>query len=224
MNELVAADLTPMGMFYHADAIVRAILIVLAVASLLAWTVLFSKAFELAIRKRALRRALLKLKTARSLATLDNLGGAAEAMMAEVEQELSLSGFDMAADGIKERLAMRISRVEARETRLLQRGTGLLATIGAIAPFVGLFGTVWGIMNSFVSIAQNKSSNLAVVAPGIAEALFATAVGLGAAIPAVVIYNLLGRAIAVHRAELSDASTLFVVIAGRDIDRKTRVN
>ncbi|WP_372841725.1 MotA/TolQ/ExbB proton channel family protein, partial [Phaeovulum sp.] len=105
----------------------------------------------------------------------------------------------------------------------LQRGTGLLATIGAVGPFVGLFGTVWGIMNSFVSIAQSQTTNLAVVAPGIAEALLATAVGLGAAIPAVVIYNALSRVIAGHRADLADAGALLLVIAGRDLEREGEV-
>ena len=88
------------------------------------------------------------------------------------------------------------------------RGTGLLATIGATAPFVGLFGTVWGIMNSFIGISKAHTTNLAVVAPGIAEALLATAIGLVAAIPAVVIYNVFARSIAGYRALLADASAL----------------
>src|SRR3546814_1624005 len=86
------------------------------------------------------------------------------------------------------------------------KGTGLLATIGATAPFVGLFGTVWGIMNSFIGIAASKTTNLAVVAPGIAEALLATALGLVAAIPAVVIYNHFSRQIGAYRAQVADTS------------------
>ena len=103
------------------------------------------------------------------------------------------------------RLAL-LERVEAAAGRRIDRGTGVLATIGATAPFVGLFGTVWGIMNSFIGISKAQTTNLAVVAPGIAEALLATALGLVAAIPAVVIYNVFARSIGGYRALLADAS------------------
>ena len=106
----------------------------------------------------------------------------------------------MDRDGIKERIASRLERIEAAAARRITRGTGVLATIGATAPFVGLFGTVWGIMNSFIGISKSQTTNLAVVAPGIAEALLATALGLAAAIPAVVIYNMFSRSIAAYRA------------------------
>ena len=101
----------------------------------------------------------------------------------------------------------------------MMRGTGVLATIGATAPFVGLFGTVWGIMNSFIGISKSQTTNLAVVAPGIAEALLATAFGLAAAIPAVVIYNVFSRQIAAYRALLADASAEVLRLVGRDLDR-----
>jgi biopolymer transport protein ExbB len=101
----------------------------------------------------------------------------------------------------------------------MNRGTGLLATIGATAPFVGLFGTVWGIMNSFIGISKAQTTNLAVVAPGIAEALLATAVGLFAAIPAVVIYNHFARAIAGYRALVGDAAAEVLRLVSRDLDR-----
>ena len=110
------------------------------------------------------------------------------------------------ADGIKERVAWLLERIEAAASRRIARGTGVLATIGATAPFVGLFGTVWGIMNSFIGISKAQTTNLAVVAPGIAEALLATALGLVAAIPAVVIYNVFARSIAGYRALLADGS------------------
>ena len=99
------------------------------------------------------------------------------------------------------------------------RGTGLLATIGATAPFVGLFGTVWGIMNSFIGISKPHTTNLAVVAPGIAEALLATALGLVAAIPAVVIYNMFSRSIAGYRALHADAAAEVMRLVSRDLDR-----
>src|SRR6202011_5493520 len=109
-----------------------------------------------------------------------------------------------------------IVRAEARRIRL---GMGLLATIGATSPFVGLFGTVWGIMNSFIGISKSQTTNLAVVAPGIAEALLATAFGLAAAIPAVVIYNVFARSIAGYRAQLGDASAEVMRLVSRDLER-----
>ena len=113
----------------------------------------------------------------------------------------------------------RLERVEAATGRALVRGTGALATIGATAPFIGLFGTVWGIMNSFIGISQQHTTNLAVVAPGIAEALLATALGLAAAIPAVVIYNMFSRSIANYRALYADGTAAILRAASRDLDR-----
>jgi biopolymer transport protein ExbB len=112
----------------------------------------------------------------------------------------------------------RLSRIEAAASRRMSRGTGVLATIGSTAPFVGLFGTVWGIMNAFIGISQAQTTNLAVVAPGIAEALLATAMGLVAAIPAVVIYNVFARSIAGYRQILADASAGVERLVSRDLD------
>src|SRR2546429_8481148 len=125
----------------------------------------------------------------------------------------------MDCDGIKDRVATRLERAEANSGRRMARGTGVLATIGATAPFVGLFGTVWGIMNSFIGISESHTTNLAVVAPGIAEALLATALGLVAAIPAVVIYNHLARVIGGYSALLGDASAQLLLIISREGDR-----
>src|SRR5471030_2418805 len=121
----------------------------------------------------------------------------------------------LSAEGVKERLAIALTRIEARAGRGMAAGTGLLATIGSTAPFVGLFGTVWGIMNSFIGISQSHSTNLAVVAPGIAQALLATAIGLVAAIPAVVIYNHLARVISGYRTLLGDASAQLLLMVSR---------
>jgi biopolymer transport protein ExbB len=115
-------------------------------------------------------------------------------------------------------VALRLERVEAAMSRQIARGTGVLATIGAVAPFVGLFGTVWGIMNAFIGISESHTTSLAVVAPGIAEALLATALGLVAAIPAVVIYNHLVRGIATYRALLADASAQLMLLVSRQRD------
>jgi biopolymer transport protein ExbB len=124
--------------------------------------------------------------------------------------------------GIKERVASRLARLEVAAGRGMNRGTGLLATIGATAPFVGLFGTVWGIMNSFVGISKAQTTNLAIVAPGIAEALLATAVGLFAAIPAVIIYNQFARSIGAYRSLSGDAAAEVLRLVSRDLDRGDR--
>jgi biopolymer transport protein ExbB len=167
-----------------------------------------------------MQRAIRALADARSLAEVSaaQAQGAA-ALIAAAETELSLSADAPAADGIKERIASRLERQEAAAARRMIRGTGLLASIGATAPFVGLFGTVWGIMNSFIGLSKAHTTNLAVVAPGIAEALLATALGLFAAIPAVVMYNLLSRWTAGYRAQHADASAAVLRLVSRDLDR-----
>jgi biopolymer transport protein ExbB len=132
--------------------------------------------------------------------------------------EVRLSA-DVLGEGVKERVVSRLERIEAAAGRRIARGTGVLATIGATAPFIGLFGTVWGIMNSFIGISKAQTTNLAVVAPGIAEALLATAIGLVAAIPAVVIYNIFARSTAGYRALLGDAAAEVLRFVSRDLDR-----
>ncbi|MGP4129526.1 tonB-system energizer ExbB [Pantoea tagorei] len=124
------------------------------------------------------------------------------ALLNDAQNEIALSAGVEDTDGIKERTSFRLERRVAAFSRHAGRGNGFLATIGSVAPFIGLFGTVWGIMNSFIGIAQTQTTNLAVVAPGIAEALLATAIGLVAAIPAVVIYNVFARMIASYKASL----------------------
>ena len=120
----------------------------------------------------------------------DRLTGA---LLSEATRELRLSSDILGGPGVKERIASCFAEIERAEGLAIKRGTGLLASVGSTGPFVGLFGTVWGIMNSFIGISKAQTTNLAVVAPGIAEALLATAIGLFAAIPAVLIYNHLAR-------------------------------
>lgn len=199
---LLPEDLSPWKMFMHADLVVKAVMIGLAFASLVTWTVWLAKNLELQAVRRQAKRDLAALLSVQTLAEGVNLmtGRRGLSTLAQAAQEeVKLSG-NLAADGVKERVVWQMERIEAALARHIARGTGVLATIGATAPFVGLFGTVWGIMNSFTSIAQAKDTSLAVVAPGIAEALFATALGLAAAIPAVIAYNQfsvsLGRAAA----------------------------
>ncbi|MBR9651296.1 tonB-system energizer ExbB [Thalassovita aquimarina] len=219
MTDLALHDLSPLGMYRNADWVVQWIMLGLLAASVLSWTVLFAKMAELFAARIGIGRGLRLLRRAETLKAVQEARGPVARMLAETETELAQSGRDLPPVGIKDRLALRLSRIEAAEARRIARGIGILATIGSIAPFVGLFGTVWGIMNSFISIAQSQTTSLAVVAPGIAEALLATAMGLGAAIPAVVIYNGLGRVIAAHRARIADAGVLVLAIAGRDLDR-----
>ena len=222
LGSLLPKDLSPWGMFLTAHIVVKAVMIGLAFASLVTWTVAFAKALELIAAKRQLRRALGVLAQVSSLAEareqLSERGSLAAALAAAMA-ELRLSSDTIDKAGVKERVASRLERIEARTSRLMTRGTGVLATIGAIAPFVGLFGTVWGIMNSFINISKQHTTNLAVVAPGIAEALLATALGLFAAIPAVVIYNMFSRSIASHRALCADGTAEILRLVSRDLDR-----
>jgi biopolymer transport protein ExbB len=145
--------------------------------------------------------------------------GSALAMLEAARTELQLSQGLGRCEGIKERVASRLDRIELETARQQRRGIGVLASIGAVAPFVGLFGTVWGIMNSFIGIAHSNTTNLAVVAPGIAEALLATALGLVAAIPAVLVYNHFSRVLAGLRGLLGDLSAAVQQLVSRDLDR-----
>jgi len=216
---LLPHDLTSWGMFLSADIVVKAVIVGLALASVVTWTIWLAKNIELLIAKRALRRGIDALEKAASprSAREGEAGGVVEAFLRASAEEIELSG-EAGGGGLKERIVSRLERIEVAAGRRMARGTGLLATIGATAPFVGLFGTLWGIMNSFVGISRAQTTNLAVVAPGIAEALLATAVGLVAAIPAVVIYNVFARAIAGYRALLGDAAASVLRIIGRDLD------
>ena len=216
-------DLSPWGMFMAADIVVKAVMIGLVFASVLTWTIWFAKTIELMAARRRLRAAIDALNAARSwseasAASQGRRDGAA-ALIAAADTELRLSADALSAAGVKERIASRLERVEAAAGRQMIRGTGILATIGATAPFVGLFGTVWGIMNSFIGISKVQTTNLAVVAPGIAEALLATALGLVAAIPAVVMYNMFSRWIAGYRALHADAAADILRLISRDLDR-----
>ncbi|MCJ8517752.1 biopolymer transport protein ExbB [Pseudorhizobium tarimense] len=218
-------DLSPWGMFMAADWVVKGVMIGLAFASLVTWTVWLAKTLELA---GARARAGRTLKIIRNSATLADAvgaagqrGGPAAVMLRSAAEEVRLSeaALDHAENaGVKERVSSSLSRIESAAGRRMSRGTGVLATIGSTAPFVGLFGTVWGIMNAFIGISESQTTNLAVVAPGIAEALLATAIGLVAAIPAVVIYNVFARSITGYRQLLADAAAGVERLVSRDLD------
>jgi biopolymer transport protein ExbB len=221
-SSLIPRDLSPLGMFMNADVIVKAVMIGLAFASLATWTILLVKAIELFAARRRASGALGALADAASLRDAathfaDSKAPVARLVKAALDEEERSYG--LPCDGVKERAAALLARIETRAGRAMGRGTGLLATIGSTAPFVGLFGTVWGIMNSFIGISKTNTTNLAVVAPGIAEALLATACGLVAAIPAVVIYNMFARGITGYRSVLGDASAEILRLLSRDLDR-----
>ncbi|GGA96199.1 tonB-system energizer ExbB [Brucella endophytica] len=217
-------DLSPWGMFMAADWVVKGVMSGLALASLITWTVWLAKSLELAGARVMAKRALKEITEARSLQdafrALHAKKGTGALMVRAAEEEVRLSAGSVKGhgEGLKERVASRLSRIEAAAGRRMSKGTGVLATIGSTAPFVGLFGTVWGIMNSFIGISEAQTTNLAVVAPGIAEALLATAIGLVAAIPAVVIYNVFARSITGYRQLLADASAGIERLVSRDID------
>ncbi|ERF80670.1 tonB-system energizer ExbB [Bradyrhizobium viridifuturi] len=219
---LLPRNLSPWGMFESADIVVKAVMIGLAFASLATWTIWLAKTVEIRRKTVLARQRIGQLERDTQLAEVEQASRDGNDAVAQIiqsasrEATLSRGMFD---DGFKERIALRLERVEAAMSRQIARGTGVLATIGATAPFVGLFGTVWGIMNAFIGISEAHTTNLAVVAPGIAEALLATALGLVAAIPAVVIYNHLTRSIAGYRALLGDASVMVMLLVSREGDR-----
>lgn len=219
----VPHDLSPWSMFLSADIIVKAVMIGLAFASLVTWTIFIAKMIELSVVQGKLRRSLKKIGDARSLAeaqfALGSKTGVLSAFLSAAMREARLSAGISSDSGIKERAATSFAEISRAEARRIRLGMGLLATIGATSPFVGLFGTVWGIMNSFIGISKAQTTNLAVVAPGIAEALLATAIGLVAAIPAVIIYNHFARGTKTYLEQVSRASGAAARLLSRDLDR-----
>jgi len=222
---LPQTDYSPLGMYQAAHWVVKAVMLSLIFASFVTWTVMLFKLIELAVARARARRSVKAIHSAQSLETASGQlskqtdPAAFMAQAALVEYRRSDPAIAAAGpDGVKERTRSVLDRIEVQAGARIRKGTGLLATIGATAPFVGLFGTVWGIMNSFIGIAETKTTNLAVVAPGIAEALLATAIGLIAAIPAVVIYNHFTREIAAYRQSLGDAAAGVERLLSRDLD------
>ena len=215
-------ELSPWAMFLSADIIVKIVMIGLAFASLVTWTIFIAKSIEMVQVRRRLTGMLDRISDAQSLTEARVVIGANNnvlaAFLAAALREARLSMGISGGAGIKERAASRFSEITRAEARRIRFGMGLLATIGATSPFVGLFGTVWGIMNSFIGISKSQTTNLAVVAPGIAEALLATAIGLVAAIPAVIIYNHFARVSKGYLELVSRASGATTRLLSRDLD------
>jgi biopolymer transport protein ExbB len=216
-------EFSPWSMFLSADVVVKAVMIGLAFASLVTWTIFIAKMIELSVVQRNLRAALGKIADARSLAeaqfALGSKGSVLFSLLAAAMREARMSAGISSDAGIKERAASSFGEIVRAEARRIRLGMGLLATIGATSPFVGLFGTVWGIMNSFIGISKSQTTNLAVVAPGIAEALLATAIGLVAAIPAVIFYNHFARVTKGYMEQVGRASGAAGRLLSRDLDR-----
>jgi biopolymer transport protein ExbB len=220
-------ELSPWSMFLSADILVKAVMIGLAFASLVTWTIFIAKMIELTLAQRRLRADLARIGSAKSMAeALFGLGAKDSAkdsvlssLLGAAMREARLSAGISSDAGVKERAASSFAEIVRTEARRIRLGMGLLATIGATSPFVGLFGTVWGIMNSFIGISKSQTTNLAVVAPGIAEALLATAFGLAAAIPAVSVYNHFTRVTKAYLELVGRSSGAAARLLSRDLDR-----
>lgn len=228
IDSKISSALSPWQMFLHADWIVQSVMVLLVVASIATWTILIAKSYEL---KRIHRSLIANYKSLGKIKHLDQVvvqadkkGTIIRDFLDEIHTELEQSQQLDNKSGIKQRIAARLESLEILYIRHLKIGIGVLATIGATAPFVGLFGTVWGIMNSFIGIAQSNTTNLAVVAPGIAEALLATGLGLVAAIPAVVIYNIFTRKLNTIDEDLSNVSSSLQQIVSRDLDHREQLH
>ncbi len=214
-------ELSPWSMFLSADILVKAVMIGLAFASLVTWTIFFAKSAQLFLARRDLRKALARIVDARTLMEAQLAAGRKSltaSLLAAAIQESRLSAGGNPG-GIQARAASRFAEIVRTEGRTARSGMGVLAMIGSTAPFVGLFGTVWGIMNSFIGISKAQTTNLAVVAPGIAEALLATAIGLAAAVPAVLAYNHLVRVSKSYLDLVGRASGTVARLLSRDVER-----
>jgi biopolymer transport protein TolQ len=231
LGGVVSHDLSILGLFLQADIIVKVVMLLLLLASFWSWAVIFDKLMRL----RRLRRdaatfeesfwsggSLDDLYDRIGARPLDPMSAIFAAAMREWRRSAAkgLTGSDNLRSSLQDRIERVMGVTLGREMERLERFMADLATVGSTAPFVGLFGTVWGIMNSFQSIAASKNTSLAVVAPGIAEALFATALGLVAAIPAVVAYNKLSTDFGRYAGRLEAFSSEFSAILSRQLDEK----
>ena len=225
-NARVPRELSPWSMFMSADILVKAVMVSLAFASLVTWTILLAKTLQLMLARRRVNKALAVVGQSRTLAeaqlALGQERNVASALLGGAINEIRLSSDALLESGVKERAESRFAEIFRAEGRVARAGMGTLATIGSTAPFVGLFGTVWGIMNSFIGISKAQTTNLAVVAPGIAEALLATAIGLVAAIPAVMFYNHFSRQTKSYLELVSRAAGVVGRLLSRDLDRAGR--
>jgi biopolymer transport protein TolQ len=227
-----ATELSPWNLFLEADIVVKVVMLVLVLASLFSWAIIFDKLMRLRNVTRQAEEFERGFWSGGSLDELyDRIGDRAGHPMALIFiaamkewRRFSARGGQaldvVRLEGLQTRVAHAMEVTSTREIEQLEKYVSFLATVGSTAPFVGLFGTVWGIMNSFASIAASKDTSLAVVAPGIAEALFATAIGLVAAIPAVVAYNKLSGDLDRFGQRLEGFSTEFRALLSRQLEER----
>jgi biopolymer transport protein TolQ len=219
-----AATLSPIGLFLQADWVVKAVMLGLLLASIWTWTIIVGFGFRL--RRNVAQSDAFERDfwTAQDIDRFHDKRGNEDVPAARIldaglkEWRRSTAAKKVDAEGVRSRLATLMASASAAEIDALSGRLNVLATIGSVAPFVGLFGTVWGIMRSFTSIAAEQNSSLAVVAPGIAEALFATAIGLFAAIPAVIAYNRFSHGLNRLEAKLLRFADKFHATLSRELD------
>ena len=223
---LTSSDLSLFSLFWQAHWIVKGVMVGLLVCSVWVWAIAIDKVILFARTKRATDRFEQAFWSGQSLEELyrsvsskPTHSMAALFVAAMREWKRSFESPSKAFAGLQMRIDKVMNVSIAREVERLERRLLVLATVGSAGPFVGLFGTVWGIMSSFRSIAASKNTSLAVVAPGIAEALFATAIGLFAAIPALIFYNILSGKVARSQARMESFADEFSSILSRHIDQ-----
>ncbi len=226
-NVDASQPLTVYSMFMGADWVVKSVMALLFLASIISWSILLIKKTEL---NTALKSCTLLKQTLSKDVTLttivetykSNKTALAEYLLiTDTLKECDWSEHNKStATGVKERVAQKLISRQSELADQAALSIGILASIGSTAPFIGLFGTVWGIMNSFIGIAEAKNTNLAVVAPGIAEALLATAAGLLAAIPAVLFYNYFSRRIGYYKKQLKSISADLMILASRHLEQQ----
>ncbi|NBC35153.1 protein TolQ [Novosphingobium sp. FSY-8] len=220
------SHLDPLALFMNADIVVKCVLAALAAASVWGWMIILSFGIRVSVLRRGSDEYEAEFWKARDIDAFQNArsgGKTADLPVAKVvsaalsEWRRSVGG-KVDREGARARLAAVMDSVVAQESERLGDRLNFLATVGSVAPFVGLFGTVWGIMNSFFQIGQQQNSSLAVVAPGISEALFATAIGLFAAIPAVIAYNRFSHVVNGFEARLQRFADRFHATLSRELD------
>jgi biopolymer transport protein TolQ len=227
-GNMPAHDLSMLGLFFQADFIVKSVMLMLILASIWCWAIIFNKYTRFKILKRNTAKFEESFWSGDMLEHLyERVKQSADHPIAMVfvagmtewmTHDMQRVGGQSLRIGLKERIQQAMSVARNRSIEKLEQGLSFLATVGSTAPFVGLFGTVWGIMNSFQSIAASKNTSLAVVAPGIAEALFATAIGLFAAIPAVIFYNKFSNDLNRFASKVDDFAQEFSAILSRELD------
>ena len=223
-SNLAGGDLSLLSLFLQADIVVKIVIALLLVASVMVWAIVFEKSVTLRRARRAADAFEDRFWSGGSLDDLYEQEGTKPqhpmaavfgAAMTEWRRSLRVAGADFSRGGVRDRVERAMAVTVSREMERLERWMTFLASVGSTATFVGLFGTVWGIMHSFSAIAAMHNTSLAVVAPGIAEALFATAIGLVAAIPAVVAYNKISTDLARLASKLEAFGTEFGAILSR---------